>query len=199
MEFCILNIAVPWDELAARVTYVERFVRVRNGSVHWSSLSLWRQHVILSHEVNSVGHCSELNHFQMAGEAAEMFSLLHSERVKLTLGLIYSWWAGYEVKQKGYITTVYLAQIAPGIWMLSRNSNEKSEQSGASCGLCFIRFVNKLTGLETEFGVTRYIISFYHYFYSEMSILLFFKKRKKKKTSHWNKLNYITFCYIDTI
>lgn len=141
-----------------------------------TDLSLWRQHVILSHEVNSVGHCSELNHFQMAGEAAEMFSLLHSERVKLTLGLIYSWWAGHEVKQKGYITTVYVAQIAPGVWMLSRNSNEKSEQSGAPRGFCFIRFVNKLTCLETGFGVTLHnqFLPFYHYFYSEMYIHMTF-------------------------
>lgn len=172
--------------------YVERFVRARNGSVHWSSLSLWRQHVILSHEVNSVGHCSELNHFQMAGEAAEMFSLLHSDRVKLTLGLIYSWWAGHEVKQKGYITTVYLAQIAPGIWMLSRNSNEKSEQSGAPRGLCFIRFVNKWTCLETEFGVTRYIISFYHFTITSIQKFLFRslkKQKRKKQIKHYTQLN----------
>lgn len=159
MGFCILNVAVPWDELAARITYepyAERFVRVGNESVHWSPTSLWRQHVILSHEVDSVGHFSELNHSQMAGEAAETFSLLHSERVKLTLGLIYSWWAGHEGKQKGYITTVYVAQIAPGIWMLSRSSNEESEQSWEPRGFCFIRFVNKLACLEAGFGVTHY-------------------------------------------
>ncbi len=64
----------------------------------------------------------------MACESMETFSLLHSERVKLTLGLIYSWGAGREGKQKGYITTVYVAGIAPGFWMLSRIGNEKAEQ-----------------------------------------------------------------------
>lgn len=163
--------------------HAERFVRV---SVHWSQASVWRWHVILSHEVNSAGHFSKLNHSQMACEAAETFSLLHSERVKLTLGLIYSWGAGHEGKQKGYITTVYVAQIAPGFWMLSRISNEKSEQSEAPRGFWFIRLVNKLACLETWYEkcyITCYLsklhyvcLFIYLFIFSKMSYFSHLKK-----------------------
>ncbi len=146
MGFCILNIAVAWDELAAR----SHMSRTRSDlfELVFTDLRRAREDGMLFCHMKWTAQDISPSWITLKWHA-ETFSLLHSARVKLTLGLIYSWGAGHEGKQKGYITTVYVAQIAPGFWMLSRSSNEKSEQSEAPRGFWFIRLVNKLACLET--------------------------------------------------